>query len=107
MCRGSLPAKAVPFDTAMQSGLRKNGWDFMVSPASVLAINRGTSRCSVAIHRHSALKPSTACQVNRELTHDELDRDCRGIVHAQANEITEMRSMLCKEFSVCDLQVSQ
>lgn len=58
-------------------------------------------------HHYSALQPSLDCQVHRELEHDKLDRYCRGIVHAQVNEITEMRMMLCKEFSVCDYQPSQ
>lgn len=58
-------------------------------------------------HHYGALKPSIDCQVNRELEHDELDRYCRGIVHMQVNEITDMRELLCREFSVCDLQVSQ
>jgi uncharacterized protein (DUF305 family) len=58
-------------------------------------------------HHYGALKPSVDCQVNRELEHDDLDRYCRGIVHAQINEITEMRKMLCKEFNVCDLQLPQ
>jgi uncharacterized protein (DUF305 family) len=58
-------------------------------------------------HHYMALQPSLDCQVHRELEHDKLDRYCRGIVHAQVNEITEMRMMLCKEFSVCDYQPSQ
>ena len=53
------------------------------------------------------LQASVDCQINRELTHDDLDRYCRGIVHAQVNEITDMRMMLCKEFSLCDYQPSQ
>ena len=58
-------------------------------------------------HHYMAMQPSLDCQVHRELEHDKLDRYCRGIVHAQANEITEMRMMLCREFSVCDYQPSQ
>lgn len=58
-------------------------------------------------HHYGALRPSVDCQVNRELSHDELDRYCRGIVHAQISEITDMRQMLCKEFSVCDFQLPQ
>ena len=58
-------------------------------------------------HHYSALQPSLDCQVHRELEHDKLDRYCRGIVHAQVNEITEMRMMLCREFSLCDYQPSQ
>ena len=58
-------------------------------------------------HHYGALKPSVDCQVNRELAHDDLDRYCRGIVHAQINEITEMRKMLCKEFGTCDVQLTQ
>lgn len=58
-------------------------------------------------HHYAALKPSVDCQVNREIEHDDLDRYCRGIVHAQINEITEMRKLLCQEFSVCDLQLPQ
>lgn len=58
-------------------------------------------------HHYMALQQSLDCQVHRELEHDKLDRYCRGIVHAQVNEITDMRMMLCKEFSVCDYQPSQ
>ena len=58
-------------------------------------------------HHYMALQPSLDCQVHRELEHDKLDRYCRGIVHAQVNEITEMRMMLCREFAVCDYQPSQ
>lgn len=58
-------------------------------------------------HHYMALQPSLDCQVHRELEHDKLDRYCRGIVHAQVNEITEMRMMLCREFSLCDYQPSQ
>lgn len=58
-------------------------------------------------HHYMALQPSLDCQVHRELEHDKLDRYCRGIVHAQVNEITDMRMMLCREFSLCDYQPSQ
>lgn len=58
-------------------------------------------------HRHAALTPSLDCQINRELEHDGLDRYCRGIVHAQVNEITEMRALLCKEFALCRFQGSE
>lgn len=58
-------------------------------------------------HHYMALQPSLECQIHRELEHDKLDRYCRGIVHAQVNEITEMRMMLCREFSLCDYQPSQ
>ena len=58
-------------------------------------------------HHYMAMQPSLDCQVHRELEHDKLDRYCRGIVHAQVNEITEMRMMLCREFSLCDYQPSQ
>lgn len=58
-------------------------------------------------HHYMALQPSLDCQVQRELSHDKLDRYCRGIVHAQVSEITEMRMMLCREFGICDYQPSQ
>lgn len=58
-------------------------------------------------HHYMALQPSLDCQIHRELEHDKLDRYCRGIVHAQVSEITEMRMMLCREFSLCDYQPSQ
>ena len=57
-------------------------------------------------HHYMALRPSVDCQIDRELTHDDLDRYCRGIVHNQINEITEMRKLLCKEFGMCDFQPS-
>lgn len=58
-------------------------------------------------HHYGALKPSVDCQINRELEHDDLDRYCRGIVHAQISQIIDMRALLCREFSVCDLQLPQ
>lgn len=58
-------------------------------------------------HHYMALQPSLDCQIHRELSHDKLDRYCRGIVHAQVSEITDMRMMLCREFSLCDYQPSQ
>jgi uncharacterized protein (DUF305 family) len=55
-------------------------------------------------HHFTALAPSTACQVESELTHDQLIRYCSGIVHSQINDIQDMRHMLCDEFSICDYQ---
>jgi uncharacterized protein (DUF305 family) len=62
---------------------------------------------SFSRHHYMALQPSLDCQLNRELEHDKLDRYCRGIVHAQVNEITDMRRLLCREFSICDSQPSE
>jgi len=53
-------------------------------------------------HHYRALFPSLACQVKRDIDHDGLERYCSGIVHAQTNEINDMREMLCKKFSLCD-----
>lgn len=53
-------------------------------------------------HHYRALFPSLACQVKRDIGHDGLERYCSGIVHAQTNEINDMREMLCKKFSLCD-----
>lgn len=53
-------------------------------------------------HHYRALFPSLACQVKRDMDHDGLERYCSGIVHAQTNQINDMREMLCKKFSICD-----
>ncbi len=33
-----------------------------------------------------------------------LQRYCSGIVHGQINDISDMREMLCRDFSICDSQ---
>jgi uncharacterized protein (DUF305 family) len=53
-------------------------------------------------HHYEALHPSLDCLVSRELRHDDLERYCSSIVHAQTNEITDMRKLLCREFGICD-----
>jgi uncharacterized protein (DUF305 family) len=53
-------------------------------------------------HHYRALFPSLACQVKRDIGHDELERYCSGIVHTQTNQINDMREMLCTKFSICD-----
>lgn len=53
-------------------------------------------------HHYRALFPSLACQVKRDINHDQLERYCSGIVHAQTSQINDMREMLCKRFSICD-----
>lgn len=58
-------------------------------------------------HHYRALQPSVDCQVNRELRHDPLQRYCSGIVHAQTDQITDMRELLCDEFGVCDFLPSE
>jgi len=55
-------------------------------------------------HHALALVPSTQCQVSIDLEHHMLQRYCSGIVHAQINDISDMREMLCRDFSVCDYQ---
>jgi uncharacterized protein (DUF305 family) len=55
-------------------------------------------------HHFLALEPSSKCQVARELEHHELQRYCSNIVHAQINDISDMREMLCRDFSICDYQ---
>lgn len=55
-------------------------------------------------HHFLALEPSTRCQVAREINHAMLQRYCSGIVHGQINDISEMREMLCRDFSICDYQ---
>ena len=57
---------------------------------------------SLSRHHYQALHPSLDCQIGRELTHDDLDRYCSGIVHSQVNDITDMRKLLCREFGICD-----
>jgi len=55
-------------------------------------------------HHFTALGPSARCQVASDITHVELHRYCSGIVHAQINDIQDMRQMLCDNFNVCDYQ---
>lgn len=55
-------------------------------------------------HHFLALEPSARCQVAGEIEHHELQRYCSGIVHAQINDISDMREMLCRDFSICDYQ---
>ena len=55
-------------------------------------------------HHFAALEPSVRCQVAVELEHHELSRYCSGIVHSQINDISDMREMLCRDFSTCDYQ---
>lgn len=53
-------------------------------------------------HHYRAIFPSLACQVKRDIDHDGLERYCSGIVHAQTNQINDMREMLCKKHNICD-----
>jgi uncharacterized protein (DUF305 family) len=55
-------------------------------------------------HHYQALRPTVDCLVGHELTHAALDRYCNGIVHAQKNDIDDMRDLLCRQFGVCDFQ---
>lgn len=55
-------------------------------------------------HHFLALRPSVECQAARDLEHNALQRYCSGIVHAQIKDITDMREMLCRDFSICDYQ---
>ncbi|HKS56539.1 MAG TPA: DUF305 domain-containing protein [Steroidobacteraceae bacterium] len=55
-------------------------------------------------HHYLALVPSVKCQVSVELEHHMLQRYCSGIVHGQINDISDMREMLCRDFSICDYQ---
>lgn len=55
-------------------------------------------------HHYLALVPSVQCQVSVELEHHMLQRYCSGVVHGQINDISDMREMLCRDFSICDYQ---
>lgn len=55
-------------------------------------------------HHFLALAPSQRCQVASDLEHHMLQRYCEGIVHSQINDISDMREMLCRDFSICDYQ---
>ena len=55
-------------------------------------------------HHYAALHPSMDCKVKADLQHHQLQDYCDGIVHAQAREISEMRELLCNQFSICDYQ---
>lgn len=55
-------------------------------------------------HHFLALEPSVKCQVARDIEHPALERYCEGIVRSQINDISDMREMLCRDFSICDYQ---
>ena len=55
-------------------------------------------------HHFLAVEPSVRCQVASELEHHALERYCENIVHAQINDINDMREMLCRDFDICDYQ---
>ena len=55
-------------------------------------------------HHDMALAPSAQCMVSVDLAHAALQRYCSGIVHAQTNDILDMRQMLCDQFNACDYQ---
>lgn len=55
-------------------------------------------------HHFTALAPSAGCQAASDVAHTSLHRYCAGIVHAQLNDIADMREMLCKRFQICDYQ---
>lgn len=47
---------------------------------------------------------SVKCLTSSELTHDDLERYCRGILEGQLNDIADMRTLLCRNFNICDYQ---
>lgn len=55
-------------------------------------------------HHYMALTPGVNCIVASELRHDELHRYCEGMVHAQLNDIADMRDLLAKRFGIVDYQ---
>ena len=42
--------------------------------------------------------------VSRELEHQELNRYARSILEVQMNDINDMRTLLCRNFNICDFQ---
>lgn len=55
-------------------------------------------------HHYVAILRSIDCIVGSDLSHDELERYCEGIVQAQLKDISDMREMLCESFQICDYQ---
>lgn len=55
-------------------------------------------------HHYTALAPSIDCIVSSDIVHDELHRYCNGVVHAQINDIQDMRQMLDQNFGIVDYQ---
>jgi len=47
---------------------------------------------------------SVKCLTSSELTHDDLERYCRGILEGQLNDIADMRTLLCRNYNICDYQ---
>jgi uncharacterized protein (DUF305 family) len=47
---------------------------------------------------------SVRCLTSSELTHDDLERYCRGILEGQLNDIADMRTLLCRNYNICDYQ---
>lgn len=76
-------------------------------PKPILIDKVRCGRSRLQGERHQALRPTVDCLVGHELTHDALDRYCNGIVHAQKNDIDDMRELLCRQFGICDFQPFQ
>lgn len=55
-------------------------------------------------HHVVALHSSLDGAVNADVDHHALKDYCTGVVQNQLREIDEMRTMLCKHFSLCDFQ---
>lgn len=47
---------------------------------------------------------SVECLTSSKLMHDDLERYCRSILEAQLNDIADMRTLLCRNYTICDYQ---
>jgi uncharacterized protein (DUF305 family) len=58
-------------------------------------------------HHFTIVVASVACLAASELEHDDLERACRNVVNGQLSDIDEMRTLLYKEYQICDSQPIQ
>lgn len=49
-------------------------------------------------HHYKALRPGLTCIVASDIMHDELHRNCNGIVHTQSSGINNIRKHLSNNF---------
>lgn len=54
-------------------------------------------------HHSMAIMPSTACQVNRKLEHQELGVYCRSVAESQIADVKQLRMLGCEKYGMCDL----
>lgn len=55
-------------------------------------------------HHFIIASRSLEAVTSRDLEHQDLDRYARGILEGQMNMINDMRTLLCRNFNICDFQ---